>query len=325
LTEDLVKDLVEDFFSAITEHDPNQERHARRKINSVLGELWEFGVKPVLDELGFTQMPPPGRSGPRVWWVGSGLLNVLPIPAAGYHDSDPPQTVLDHVVSSYTFIVKSLSYARERAAKAAQVPNAILFSMPTTPNETPLPFVETEIGAIKQLLENSSIPTTIQVNPLRVDALSKLPIYAIAHFACHGSSESDPSRSNLLLEDLETKPLTVLDFVSLNIESARFAYLSACHTSAMKNIRLLDESINLSAAIQLSGYPSVVGSLWQVKDTCSAEIAKDVYEWILRDSNFDPERSAEGLHKAVHQLQERTRIMNKHDPLAWTSFIHVGI
>ena len=316
---------MEDFFSAITEHDPNQERHARQKINRVLGELWEFGVKPVLDELGFTQLPPPKKSWPRVWWVGSGLLNVLPIPAAGYHDSDPPQTVLDRVVSSYAFTVKSLSYARERAAKATQVPNAILFGMPTTPNETPLPFVEKEIEAIKTMLEKASIPTTIQMNPVKLDALSKLPTHAIAHFACHGCSESDPSESNLLLEDWETKPLTVLDFVSLNIGSARFAYLSACHTSAMKNIRLLDESINLSAAIQLSGYPSVVGSLWQVKDSSSAEIARAVYEWILEDSNFDAERAAEGLHKAVHQLREKTRIMKKHDPLTWAPFMHVGI
>ena len=53
------------------------------KSNRVLRELWKFGVNPLLDELGFTQMLPPGKSWPRVWWVANGILNVLPIHAAG--------------------------------------------------------------------------------------------------------------------------------------------------------------------------------------------------------------------------------------------------
>ena len=78
-------------------------------------------------------------------------------------------------------------------------------------------------------------------------------------------------------------PLTVSDLTSLNIESAKLAYLSACHTSTMRDFHLLDESISLSSAVQLSGYPSVVGSLWQVRDSHSAEVARDVYTWILKE------------------------------------------
>jgi CHAT domain-containing protein len=71
--------------------------------------------------------------------------------------------------------------------------------MPMTPEQMPLPFVEKEINAIKATLEIASIPTTIQMNAVRLDALSKLPKHAIAHFACHGCSENDPSASNMLL------------------------------------------------------------------------------------------------------------------------------
>jgi len=220
--------------------------------------------------------------------------------------------------------MNSLSYARERARRANQVGlNAVLFAMPTTPGEASLPYVEKEIEEVESLLMKASINTMVQMNPIKEDAIATLHTHSIVHFACHGHSESDPSQSCLLLQDC---PLTVTDLVSLNIESAKFAYLSACHTSAMRNIELLDESINLSAAIQLSGYPSVVGSLWQVRDTSSAEIARGVYEWILKgDRKFDAERSAEGLHKAVCQLRESTRIIKKHDPLTWAPFIHVGI
>ena len=94
----------------------------------------------------------------------------------------------------------------------------------------------------------------------------------------------------------------------------------------MRTFRLLDESINLSSAIQLSGYPSVIGSLWSVTDEHSAKVARDVYGWILGEKGgLDAQKSAEGLHKAVRGLKDSTRFMTKQDPLFWASFIHVGI
>jgi CHAT domain-containing protein len=94
----------------------------------------------------------------------------------------------------------------------------------------------------------------------------------------------------------------------------------------MPNLRLLNESISLSSAIQLSGYPSVVGSLWTVQDDHSANVAKDVYAWILElQGGLDARRAAEALHKAVRGLRDRTRVKRKHDPFVWAPFIHVGI
>ena len=279
----------------------------KHELNAVLEWLWDVAVKPVLDELGFTQMPSHDEAWPRVWWVGSGLLNILPIHAAGYHDSTPPETALDRVISSYAPTVKSLSYARERVARANQVKlkeKAILIAMPTTPEQMNLPSVETEVEDLRKLFFNASIDTTVMQNPTRAEVLSELPKHAIVHFACHGYPADDPSQSSLLLEDWKTASLTVSDLMSLNIESAKLAYLSACHTSATRDFRLLDESISLSSAIQLSGYPSVVGSLWQVTDSHSAEVAKDVYAWILEGgSGLDTQRSGEGLHRAIRTLR----------------------
>jgi CHAT domain-containing protein len=294
----------------------------------VLEWLWDVAVKPVLNELGFTHTPPYGEAWRRVWWVGSGLLSVLPIHASGYHDSTPPQTALDRVISSYAPTVKSLAYARERAAIADEVKSnekAMVFAMPKTPEQTTLPFVEKEIKNLDNLFSKSSIDITVMLNPTRAEALSKLREHTIVHFACHGYSADDPSQSSLLLEDWKIKPLTVSDLISLNIQSAKLAYLSACHTSSMRNFRLLDESISLSSAIQLCGYPSVVGSLWQVRDSYSAEVARDVYAWILEEGELDVRRSAEGLHKAVRCLRDRSRFMMKHDPLIWAPFIYIGI
>jgi CHAT domain-containing protein len=268
-----------------------------------------------------------------VWWVGSGLLSILPIHAAGYHNSVPPRATLDRVISSYASTVKSLSYARERVTRAEKgtlKEKVILVAMPTTPEQNSLPSVDREVEELRKLFSNASIDTTVMQNPTRTEVLSELPKTTIVHFACHGYSADDPSQSTLLLEDWKTVPLTVLDLASLNVQSAKLAYLSACRTSSTRDFRLLDESINLSSAIQLSGYPSVVGSLWEINDIHSAEVARHVYTWVLEgDGGFDSRRSAEGLHQAVRILRDKTRInfrsSTKHDPLVWASYIHVGI
>ena len=146
--------------------------------------------------------------------------------------------------------------------------------------------------------------------------LSKLFKYNIAHFACHRHQADNLSQSSLLLEDWKSSPFTVSDITSLNLDSVKFAYLSACHTSAMRDFRLLNESICLSLAIQLSGYPSVVSSLWQVSDRHSPEIARTVYEWMLKDGKLNCQRVAERLHKAIRSLRANTSFHSFTDLLA---------
>jgi tetratricopeptide (TPR) repeat protein len=332
LTSASLEDSARRFLGAINNRATNRYVEARDDLNAVLVWLWDAVVKPVLKELGFTQTPSHGEAWPRVWWVGSGMLNILPIHAAGYHDSTPPETALDYVISSYASTVKSLSYARERVAKANQTnlkEKAILIAMPTTPEQKNLPSVETEVEDLRKLFFNASIDTAVLQNCTRAEVLSELPKYTIVHFTCHRDLADDPSQSHLLLEDWKTAPLTVSDLISLNMESAKLAYLSACHTSATRDFRLLDKSINLSSAIQLSGYPSVVGSLWQVIESDSVKIAKDAYAWILEGGELDTQRSGEGLHQSVRTLREKTRSMSrstmKNDPLVWAPYIHIGI
>jgi len=75
----------------------------------------------------------------------------------------------------------------------------------------------------------------------------------------------------------------------------------------------------------------VVGTLWQVTDEHSADIAKDVYGWILVESKLEIWRTAESLHRAVRRLRDRTRtvpgITKKvpDDPLVWAPYVHIGI
>ena len=327
LTSDSLKHHASRLISAIqAQQSLSRYNHARLEVKAILEWLWDVAVDSILDQLQFTSMTYSGVW-PRVWWIGSGLLNILPIHASGYHDSTPPNSALDRVISSYASTIKSLSYARERALRnlPAIKERAIIIAMSNTPAQIALPDVTKEVNEITSLLTEASIDTQVRQNPKRKEILYELPKCSIVRFTCHGYSARDPSQSSLLLEDWETEPLTVLDLTSLNIESAKFAYLSACHTSTTRDTKLLDESINLTSAIQLSGYPAVVGSLWQVTDDHSVEVAKEVYKWSLEETEFDVRRTAEGLHKATWNLREKTYIRSRSDPLIWAPYIHVGI
>jgi len=163
--------------------------------------------------------------------------------------------------------------------------------------------------------------------------LATLPHQQIVHFACHGVPSEIPLKSSLLLKDWQEKSLTVADIIALNINSAVFAYLSACHTSRIKNSKLLDESLNISSSIQLSCYPSVVSTLWKVLDEESVAVAKSVYAYMLRKGTrgrLNAEQAAEALHWTIRELRDKTRKIPglrrtvHSDPLIWAPYIHIG-
>lgn len=244
-----------------------------KSLNKVLNWLWDALVDPILKALKLTTTPDVKQreAWPKIWWIGSGLLNVLPLHAAGYHDDGSARTAIDRVISSYAPSLRSLAYARQRREQTANVKhqNCLLVSMPETPGLNDLQYVKDEIWTLTALLSSSRAPHIymhISENPTSTSVLSTICSYQVVHFACHGiSSITDPSQSSLFLSDCSNKLLTVAEIALQNIHSSQFAYFSACHTASVRDFTLLNESITLSSAIQLAGFPSVVGTLWQVQ------------------------------------------------------------
>ena len=306
--------------------------NVKLQMNELLEWLWDVAVGPVLEALGFHDNRAPNDSSwPRVWWMGSGILNIMPIHAAGYHNENPPRSALDRVVSSYIPTMKSLLYARQREAQSTTFleQKVMLVIMPTTPGQEDLEFAENELNEIEALLP---CKPTIKQSPTKQDVLTSLADYQVVHFCCHGiSSATDPSQSKLLLTDWQTAPLTVSDLIASNIPLPQFGFLSACDTANSKHPGLFDESINLCSAILLAGFPSVVGTLWRVSDKHSVEVATGVYRHMLMMGTLNTRRSAEGLHHAIRQLRDQTRTSFRFtrkvpsDPLLWAPYIHLGV
>ena len=325
---------AEQFIESIQSAQLRSYPQAKSSLKKVLEWLWDVAVGPVLDHLQLTKTPGEGDIWPRVWWIGCGLLSILPIHAAGYHEANDSRNVIDRVISSYSPTLKALAFAREfREKERTQLhQNVMLVGMPTTPHQKNLPFVHTELDEIQKLIA-ASAQTTIMQNPTRSQVLSVFPDQQIVHLSCHGNvSVVDPSKSALLLEDWQTAPLSVSDLIASKIQAPQFAYLSACHSATTREMQLLDESINLAAAFQLAGFPCVVGTLWQVTDLYSPGVAKDVYKWMMDGTGkLDFRRSAEGVHNAIRLLRDQTRCVPgfsrrvADDPLIWAAYVHFGV
>jgi tagatose-1,6-bisphosphate aldolase non-catalytic subunit AgaZ/GatZ len=106
------------------------------------------------------------------------------------------------------------------------------------------------------------------------------------------------------------------------------AFLSACHsgTSALSGFYLPDENIHFSTAFVLAGFPSVIATRYVYGDH-STDVAKDVYSYLLRDSDrVRPDFSATALHFAVRKLKKNLQGKTIPDnPLLWAGYIHSDV
>ena len=233
---------------------------------------------------------------------------------------------------SYSPTVKALQYARQRASNdLIDTHKAVLVMMPKTPNYGPLPGTKSEINSLKASIPDTIAKSVLEI-PTRDAVLAELRTCTIAHFACHGEfSYTDPSRSKLILEDWDAAPLTVEDLTALKLEKAQFAYLSACHSAGNRSVKLLDEGIHLTAAFQLAGFASVVGTLWRIKDIHASTFPRLVYSKIVEGEQFRLEKVAEAVHFSVRELREETRNVKNFsdkdcdDPCIWAAYVHFGI
>jgi hypothetical protein len=312
-----------------------QYHDAQNDMKHILKWLWDVAVHPVLTRLALTQETKNCQDWPHVKWVTGGLLSCFPIHAAG----DEFANALDLVVSSYTMTVKSLIYAQEKAHKGLDLSDvkekALFVAMPTTPGHDDLPFVAEELEAFTStnLVPKEFERIYLQATT-KAEVLSNLPECVLAHFACHGISDaSDPSQSRLLLQDWKNDPLSVADISALHLENAKLAYLSACHVASNKVMNLLDEHIHIVGAFQLAGFPRVIGTLWQVDDRRSVDIAREVYRVMSNSTGMRIDTVAEALHSAVQKLKSATMdnsdigftMKVADDPFIWAPYVYFGI
>lgn len=286
-----------------------------RKTNfaSLLEWMWKTICCPCLDALSITGPGSDDKELPHVWWMPVGLVNQLPLHAAGVYGLKSRETVMDRVISSYALTFKALLHGRRQRSMAmakdkSEVGAAVLVAMTETPDLEgggALPYAEEEAQMLRNICPSLGIEA-VSPSPKKEHVLSRLPGCSIFHFAGHGRTNGkEPSLSCILLEDWKHDPLAVGDLrdARLHEDPPFMAYLSACSTGADRWWRLPDEGINLVGAAHLAGFRHVVGTFWQVSDRHCVDVAKVLYE-TLRDEGLTDDAVALGLHRGVRALRD---------------------
>ncbi|WP_329081189.1 CHAT domain-containing protein [Streptosporangium sp. NBC_01469] len=288
-----------------TAYRPLRDRLGREQsLAETLGWLWEVVVGPVLEAL----RPHLSATGgmPRVWWMPTGPLSVLPLHAAGWL---PEISAINSVVSSYTATIGALT--RARSATPVDGPDSALIVLPRHA-ESPMrmPGAEREALTIARLLAPAVVLEGEQAT--RQHLLRELPGANVLHFAGHSSTDADDATAGSLL--LSDGPLRLRDMAA----PTHLMYLSACATAAPG---AAGEPINLAIAAQLSGSQQAIATLWEVNDRAYADLAQAFYEELAAtDGTIDVNHSARALNAAARRLRERY----PHIPSLWAAHIHVG-
>jgi CHAT domain-containing protein len=177
-----------------------------------------------------------------------------------------------------------------------------------------------EMSLIQGLKTTVTTLTSKEATPSAV--MNRLQDHRFAHFSCHGILETGkPFDASFKLYDGER--LKLLEIIRCRLPSAEFAFLSACHTAELTDESIADEGLHLSAAVQYSGFRSVVGTTWAMADIDGQALAKNFYESLFSERWKNVpyyERTAEALRDAVQELRRKKRVTTER----WVNFVHYG-
>lgn len=313
-------------------HDTSLDLLTRtRRHKECLMELWSRCVETVLQNVSIRKGPN-GKPLTRIWWVGTGEATSLPFHAAGDHSRRSTKNTASQVISSYTPTLKALGYARERA-KVAAVTNPsekllelLAVAMPETPEMSSLETAN-EMKIVLDVTRTMASGVGL-TQPDAATVLSHLQRCEIAHFACHGVSETtSPLASYLALHNNDwasprVDKLTVGQICEAHLENVWIAYLSACSTAENRVQKLNDEAIHLASGFQVAGFSHVVASLWSADDETCVEVAHGFYERLALGANS--RHSNDDVAIALHDSINAVRTKPRSTPLKWGAFIHIG-
>lgn len=283
-------------------------------LNGILSTLWRTLGVMIRDALSLTR----GASqSPKVYLYPTGPLTSLPVHAMGDHAQG--EALQDYLIPSYIPTLQNLAFP---SSETQGPPHVLVISQPNTPGHSPLPATQSEVAAIREHVPPSQISVANGKEGVR-QALMSTPYELsqrnslILHLACHAHQEdSDPFRSAFYLYD---GPVTMAQLLFYQNEGALLAVLSACETAAGDGLRP-DETLHIGAAIQcFKGFPSVVATLWPIRDEDGPTLAKILYKELFASgaTRMDP---AAALRTAVNAMRN-----DKVELARWVPFIHFGV
>jgi CHAT domain-containing protein len=289
-----------------------------KTLASVLAELYELVGKPVIERLRQLQV----QEQSRIWWCPTSAFCSLPLHAMGPVPSDNGERryFLDLYICSYTPSLSALiqSRSRDSSLRSSDRPSILLVAQ----QDPTLPTVGGEIQVVRAL--DTEVTSLVSEAATPTAVLDGFQRHQFVHFACHGTLEvGKPFDAGFELYGGDR--LSLLEIVRSHLPTAEFAFLSACHTAEVTEGSVTDEALHLVAAVQYSGFRSVVGTMWAMVDEDGQNLAENLYKSLFSNSRRDQgipyhERSAKALRSAVKKLRRKRRISLER----WVNFVHYG-
>ncbi|WP_432107798.1 CHAT domain-containing protein [Streptomyces sp. AA1529] len=292
-----------------------EQRNAHAR--DLLEWAWEMIAEPVMTALGHA----PGADDealPRIWWCPTSVLSLVPLHAAGHHGvgSEPGDTVMDRVVSSYTPTLHLLTTAEPARVPHVEPARLLVVTMPETEGHPDLGLSEKEL--LVELFPGERHTCLDRVDAMGARVRDELRGHRYVHFGCHGKQDlADPSRGGLVLHD---GVLTVAQLAG-EAHSGDLAFLAACET-ANGGLVNMDETISLTAALRFAGWRDVIGSLWTANDVGIAEAAKAVFAAVAERADPTTDDVARALHSATRELRDLAA--SEAAVTLWAPFVHMG-
>ncbi|KAG1824807.1 CHAT domain-containing protein [Suillus subaureus] len=268
ITRAQVSELSSDFHSVAEQFGSSDHQN---KLVGILRKLWHHIVDPVVQALRKSNV----RPGSRIWWCPTAEFTLLPLHAAGPYERER-DNLSEIYISSYTPTLATLVRARQRVSRYASTQYFVGIGQGKPDRGKELRCVAPELAAIAQhLVPIVTSFTSLEDSDATVQGvLDALTHNQWLHLACHGTpNRQRPFESSFAMRD---GPLMIKDIIRSNWQHPEFAFLSACHTTVGGETSP-DESIHLAAAMQFSGFRSVIGSMWSVDD----EVARQG-DWTAR-------------------------------------------
>ncbi|KAF6754611.1 CHAT domain-containing protein [Ephemerocybe angulata] len=286
-------------------------------LQSVLAELWERVLKPIVQHLGLSVYTAQIELG-QVKHSWNAISSITPTLAA----------LSDRVRSSLA--VKE-SNSRE---------SVLLISQPETPGQVKIPGVTSEVAAIRDVLSHLEAVQSLdgdEGTTGRVKSLMSLS--SIVHLACHAEQNTeDPLQSGFYLHNgmlslstlIQREPASNSNKSNAGTPiSFTLAFLSACQTGTGKQT-LSEEAAHIAAGMLAAGYKGVVGTMWSIPDAYAPMLAKEFYKRLVEPgggdivARIDTSRSAYALHCATEELR---RYLGDSEGalLAWVPYVYFGL
>ncbi|KAG2127527.1 TPR-like protein [Suillus clintonianus] len=235
------------------------------RLVGILRKLWDRVVDPVVRALEASEI----HHGSRIWWCPTAEFTLLPLHAAGPYEKNK-NNLSDIYISSYTPTLATLIQARQRVSQEVSKQQFVAIGQTNPYRGNESRHVAPELAIVAQCLGLVVAFTSLDDGDATVQgALDALNHNQWLHLACHGMPHrTQPFDSSFAMRD---GPLMIKEIIRSNWQNLEFAFLSTCHTM-VGHEKSPDEAIHLAAAMQFSGFRSVIGSMWSIDDEVARQI-----------------------------------------------------